>query len=131
MLNPTLPKTRTIVHDILIEAANVFGKSDLIHLGGDEVDTQCWENDVNIISWMKANNVSDVVEILKSFHTFVEGQSKSFILFFLNDYYPTDVVYDELHRTPIVWEEVSDSDLPMHPDTIVGGTLTSKRLWNC
>ena len=79
---------------------------DMIHLGGDEVDTSCWEHDENIRKWMKEHDITDVKDILSSFHKFTE-----------------DVAYNDLQRTPIVWQEVFDSGLPMRPDTIVGGQI--------
>jgi hexosaminidase len=32
--------------------------NDFIHLGGDEVDTTCWEEDADISAWLSANNMT-------------------------------------------------------------------------
>jgi N-acetyl-beta-hexosaminidase len=73
ILNPILNETRNLIRGILIEAGTVFGNSGMIHLGGDEVNTCAWEGDDRIVRWMEAHNVSDVKEVLKDFHRFVEG----------------------------------------------------------
>ena len=40
------------------EVVNLF-EDDFIHLGGDEVNTACWDKNPNITEWKQANNYTD------------------------------------------------------------------------
>lgn len=44
--------------DIINSAFTSVGRTPLIHLGGDEVDAACWEEDANISAYMSANAIS-------------------------------------------------------------------------
>ena len=60
-LNPTLPFTLEVVTSFLSEmlsGTNPLFPDEYVHLGGDEVDFSCWQNDKSISAYMKANNLT-------------------------------------------------------------------------
>ena len=40
------------------EVMKVF-PDKLLHLGGDEVNTKCWESNTDIVNFMQENNITD------------------------------------------------------------------------
>jgi hexosaminidase len=63
---------------------------DFLHLGGDEVNTDCWNNDPTVAAWMKANNMTAT----DAFYYYVNR---------------TQHIAISQSRTPINWEEVYDN----------------------
>eukprot|EP01059_Diplonema_ambulator_P015868 TRINITY_DN27084_c0_g1_i1.p1 TRINITY_DN27084_c0_g1~~TRINITY_DN27084_c0_g1_i1.p1 ORF type:complete len:604 (+),score=203.71 TRINITY_DN27084_c0_g1_i1:34-1812(+) len=53
-LNPILPATKTIVTDLITEAAQI-SNSQYFHVGGDEVKYPCWDSDPTIKAYVAAN----------------------------------------------------------------------------
>ena len=56
-LNVASNYTFDVIDDMLTEAAAIF-PDELMHLGGDEVDTSCWSQTPSIAAWMRAQGVS-------------------------------------------------------------------------
>ncbi|XP_058053517.1 chitooligosaccharidolytic beta-N-acetylglucosaminidase isoform X2 [Anopheles bellator] len=52
-LDPTKDAVYDILQDIYREMNEVFNRSDLFHMGGDEVSIRCWNATEGIRSWMK------------------------------------------------------------------------------
>ncbi|XP_049544745.1 chitooligosaccharidolytic beta-N-acetylglucosaminidase-like [Anopheles darlingi] len=52
-LDPTKDAVYDILQDIYREMNNMFHRSDLFHMGGDEVSIRCWNATESIRSWMK------------------------------------------------------------------------------
>jgi N-acetyl-beta-hexosaminidase len=70
------------------EVARTFGSTDMIHIGGDEVETDCLEDSSEVQQYMHDNGITDPKQILADYQTFLGGVMKS------------------LKMTPIVWQEV-------------------------
>lgn len=51
-LNPTHNMTFQVVGDVIKDVSNMF-PDQFLHLGGDEVQTQCWEADTQVKAWMQ------------------------------------------------------------------------------
>lgn len=56
--NLTYTYIQSYIQDIIGAVFTPLGKDPIIHLGGDEVDAGCWNEDQNIVSYMKANNLT-------------------------------------------------------------------------
>jgi hexosaminidase len=57
-LDPSYEKTYELLTGIFKEMNNLFPDS-LIHLGGDEVDTACFDENPNLKLWMTKHNIPD------------------------------------------------------------------------
>lgn len=61
VVNPLNEETydyiRGYVQDLVNSVYKPFNKEIVIHLGGDEVNHGCWQNDPNISAYMKENNI--------------------------------------------------------------------------
>lgn len=109
MLNPTKPETRQVVSELWTvrrwrsfavlaslltpesfqEAVRVFQATELVHVGGDEVDTTCLEHCDEVRDFMTANNVSNASDLIADYHDFLQR-----------------FISSDLQRTSIVWQEV-------------------------
>lgn len=70
-------------------------------MGGDEVELRCWQNSTKIQEYLSARNWT-VIDLLDQF----EQELLS-------------TVITKLHRRPIVWQELFDSNLSLPSNTIV------------
>ena len=61
-LDPTNEKTYEVLHGLLLEYISLF-PSTFFHLGGEDVNTECWEEDEGVSRWMAKNGI-DVEELL-------------------------------------------------------------------
>ena len=55
--DPTQPALYEMIEQLLTEMAGRFPDS-VMHLGGDEVDPQCWANNPNIAAWLKQRGMN-------------------------------------------------------------------------
>ena len=101
-INPTVPETYNFVETIYKDLNDVF-PDDYIHVGGDEVQLseKCWLNDTSIVEWMKLHNMNKTVELYEYFETRL-----------LN-------IVANIHKIPIVWQEVFNLNLTIPPNTII------------
>ncbi|XP_058465149.1 chitooligosaccharidolytic beta-N-acetylglucosaminidase-like [Malaya genurostris] len=53
-LDPTNDKVYDVLEDIYREMNDMFSKSDVFHMGGDEVSFKCWASNAQIKQWMKS-----------------------------------------------------------------------------
>lgn len=67
-LNPTLSETYTLLDHMLrgVQSASRVGMQYL-HLGGDEVDYDCWAEDASIDQYMKDHNIGTYADLLSQF----------------------------------------------------------------
>ncbi|XP_026276517.2 chitooligosaccharidolytic beta-N-acetylglucosaminidase [Frankliniella occidentalis] len=56
-LDPTVDKVYDVLGGIYRDMLDAF-KPDMFHMGGDEVNFNCWNTTESIISWMRQNNAS-------------------------------------------------------------------------
>lgn len=106
-LNVANSYTFEVIQDILSEMTDE-GKwrsgifpYDLVHLGGDEVDTKCWTASDAIAKWMENHHMS----ANDAYKYFVDRVSNITV---------------QLRRRPVVWVEVFEQFGPkLHPSTIV------------
>ncbi|EKX37501.1 hypothetical protein GUITHDRAFT_78031 [Guillardia theta CCMP2712] len=80
--------TFTVVERLMGDVVSSFPEP-LLHLGGDEVNTSCWEASESIKGWMKQNNLTT---------------GDAFKLFLLRAH----AMAAKFHRRPVVWDEVWD-----------------------
>lgn len=46
------------IQDVIDSVYKPFNKSIVVHLGGDEVNHACWQNDPNISAYLSQNNMT-------------------------------------------------------------------------
>ena len=89
-LDPSNEKTYKIIYHILAQVVEVF-PSRYLHIGGDEVSEQCWQEDEKLMSWAKGKGFA-TRDITKYFEERVFS-----------------IVYS-LGKVPIVWQGILDSN---------------------
>ena len=97
LLDPTSAVTYSFIRKLFLEIAEKF-PDKYFHLGGDEVEDDCWAANINITSFMNRTNMTDDYERLQGFYV---GQLVK--------------IANHLNRSSIVWQEVLNSigdDLP-------------------
>ena len=94
--NVTWPFLETLFKEIV----GVF-KDQYIHLGGDEVNFDCWKSNPDIQQWMKQRNYTNYAR----FEEYYIGKL-------------LDVV-QQLDKSYVVWQEVFDNGNKIKEDTIV------------
>jgi len=99
-MDPTNEDTWTFISNLYHEIGDLF-QDHYVHLGGDEVQLDCWGNDTSIEAWMKLNHLDDVVDLFKIFEKRLLA------------------VIEKLGKKAIVWQEVFDLGVPIANDTIV------------
>jgi len=99
-MDPSNENTYEFLKNLIKELATVFPDS-FFHLGGDEVNPDCWSKNPNVTAFMKTKNISDPIQ-LEKYHIDRVTQ-------LLNDN----------KRTPVVWQEVFDNNPLVSDDTIV------------
>lgn len=58
----TKPEVITFIHDVLNEIFEMF-PSEVIHIGGDEVGYEVWENTPSVQKYMKAHNIKTPADL--------------------------------------------------------------------
>ncbi|CAD5115483.1 DgyrCDS4452 [Dimorphilus gyrociliatus] len=105
-INPILRGTYNFLRNFFTEVLTVF-KDKYIHLGGDEVPFDCWSFNPQISNFMKRNNITNPRQLLGIY------EKKLFdIINDLGSKRATGSSY-------VVWQEVFDNGLKIHPDTII------------
>ncbi|WOL03997.1 beta-hexosaminidase 2 [Canna indica] len=85
-LNPLLPKTYEVVRNVLRDVASLFPDS-FLHVGADEVNPACWEQDPAIKQFLDSGATHDQLLEL-----------------FVNATHP--FIVSALNRTAVYWEDV-------------------------
>jgi hexosaminidase len=99
-LDPTNPKVYDFVEALYKDLIDIF-PDQLIHVGGDEVNLNCWKKSKQISKWMKDHNMTDEVQLYEYFETRLLS------------------IVNVSKKTPIVWQEVFNLNLTISDDTIV------------
>lgn len=120
-MNPILENTYSFIDNLFKEVVEVFPDT-YIHLGGDEVDFDCWcvksitqfsvldshifirffrESNPEIAQFMSANNITNYTEV-----------ESYFIQKLLS-------IVDNLNVNYVVWEEVFDNGITLPNSTLV------------
>lgn len=99
-LDPTNPQTLKFVQDIYQDLTNLFD-DPYIHVGGDEVPMDCWNQSQPIQQWMQKHNMTQPIELYEYFETRLLQ------------------MLDTSNKIPIVWQEVFDLNLTTSNDTVV------------
>jgi N-acetyl-beta-hexosaminidase len=87
-LDPSNPFTMEVVEAVLTQIASTFG-SRYVHIGGDEVNVQCWKESSSLSAYAKERSWS-VDDIFRDFEKQVIA------------------IIRDLGKTPIVWQGVWD-----------------------
>jgi hexosaminidase len=69
--------TINFMTNFLQEMASLFGDS-FVHLGGDEVNTDCWSQIPEIVQWMKDHEINSFGELQAYYEKVLEGITQSF-----------------------------------------------------
>lgn len=75
----TKPEVITFIKDVLSEIFELF-PSEVIHIGGDEVGYEVWENSISVQKYMKENNINTPADLQIDFtnkiSNFIEGNGR-------------------------------------------------------
>jgi hexosaminidase len=99
-VDPTNPDIYGFVETIYKDLKDLF-PDEYVHVGGDEVNFDCWAKSKKISKWMKQHNMTDTVDLYEYFETRLLR------------------IVDKLDKTPIVWQEVFNLNLTIPKNTIV------------
>lgn len=81
---------------------------DFIHVGGDEVNLECWRNSSTIQAWMKLHSFENETQLFGYFETKL-----------------LNIVTQKFNKTPIVWQEVFNLGLLNN----INNTTTIVNVW--
>jgi hexosaminidase len=101
-MDPTVDYTYNLLESLFAEVATIFPDKQL-HIGGDEVSPDCWNDNPKVKAWMAAHNMTTFEQL----QSYFEKQLFSIIV--------------KDNRDPIVWEEVftNRGNWSMPPNSIV------------
>ena len=99
-IDPSKDAVYTFIEKLFGEVTNSF-VDQYFHLGGDEVDFECWKSNPEIKQFMKTKQIK----------TFAK----------LENYYMQKVldIIKQLDKSYIIWEEVFNNGVELKPDTVV------------
>jgi hexosaminidase len=100
-LDVTLDAVYDFVHSLYNELTTLF-PDEWIHIGGDEVNLDCWKSSQSVQEWMRKHNVTREVDLLHMFSEKVLAH-----------------VTDKLHKRPIVWQELFDLGVELPKNAII------------
>ena len=103
-LNPASNRTLPAIAAIVTELARVFTTTGVVHVGGDEVQTACWDNCTQrdaIRAWMREHNLSSWTDVEHTLDLFAQNEVRSHGL------------------APMVWDEAFTNGHILDNNTIV------------
>ncbi|XP_062942421.1 beta-hexosaminidase subunit beta [Cynocephalus volans] len=100
-INPVLNTTYSFLTTFFQEISKVF-PDQFIHLGGDEVEFNCWQSNPQIQDFMKRQGFGKDFNKLESFYI------KKLL----------DTIAT-MNKGTIVWQEVFDNKVKLHPNTVI------------
>lgn len=100
-VDPSLNTTYVFFDTFFKEISRVF-PDQFIHLGGDEVEFECWASNPNIQNFMKKKGFGNNFRRLESFYI------KKIL----------DII-TSLKKSSIVWQDVFDDQVELQPGTVV------------
>ncbi|XP_070541927.1 beta-hexosaminidase subunit beta-like [Ptychodera flava] len=100
-MDPTLDSTYQFLEKFFKEIVTVF-PDGCLHMGGDEIDFDCWQSNPQITEFMKKQGYSDHYEKLE-------------------EYYFDQLlgIIDNLNHSFILWEDVWDDKVKIRQDAII------------
>jgi hexosaminidase len=101
-LDMTKPEVYSFVHQLYKEVDALFRPEQWIHIGGDEVNLDCWKHNKKIQQWLKDHNMTSGVQLL--------------------EYFEKDLVHfvsNKLWRRAIVWQDLFDSGVKLPNQTVI------------
>uniref|UniRef100_A0A8C5AHI4 Beta-hexosaminidase n=1 Tax=Gadus morhua TaxID=8049 RepID=A0A8C5AHI4_GADMO len=100
-VNPILDTTYDFMNLLFKEVSEVFPDA-YVHLGGDEVDFECWKSNPDITKFMEQ-------------HSFGEDYSK------LETFYIQKLldIVTSTQKGYMIWQEVYDNGVKLKPDTLI------------
>jgi len=101
-LNPTLNHTYDVVNKLYAEILEVFAPEKFVHVGGDEVPSDCWASNPQIKAYMQEHPEIDGFAGLETLY-------EQKLLSMLKEH---DASY-------IVWQEIFDNGAKILPDSII------------
>jgi len=66
IMNPTVEETYQVIDGVFAYVKNI-SKDAYVHIGGDEIASDCWKADAQIQQWMKDKGYSSIDELLSYF----------------------------------------------------------------
>lgn len=99
-VDPTLEQNYSYLETLFREIVNLFPDSYL-HLGGDEVEFDCWESNPQIRNFMRYMNIQTYSQL-----------EAYYIYRILN-------ISEHLNAKVLVWQEVYDNNVPLDENTII------------
>ena len=93
LLDPTKPEVYQFINTLIREVTELF-PDEYIHIGGDEVDPEQWNNSAHVQRFMKENNLKDALALHAYFNQRVEQ------------------ILKRHKRKMIGWDETYHPDLP-------------------
>ncbi|XP_075977995.1 beta-hexosaminidase subunit beta-like [Anticarsia gemmatalis] len=99
LMDPTNNATFNIIGELFKEVQDLF-PDKYFHVGGDEVDLECWSSNPDVKEFMKKNNIPDTKHLLKYFMTQVMPLLKQ-------------------NSIPVAWQDVFDNGVEISKDTII------------
>lgn len=100
-LDVTKNEVYPFVNKLYNEISAIF-PDDWIHIGGDEVNLSCWQQNRGIQKWKKTHNMTEDVEVLQYFETKLLAY-----------------IDKRIQKRPIVWQELFDSGLQIPKNVVV------------
>lgn len=83
--DPTLDLTYSVVGSVLAEIQKIF-PSHYIHLGGDEINVNCWDYRPSIKQWMQSHNITSYDDLQTYYRqkeiSFIEKSRQNIFWFF-------------------------------------------------
>lgn len=100
-IDPSQSSTFLFLKMFIKELSEVF-KDSYLHLGGDEVDFSCWQSNPNVTEFMQKMHFGNDYKKLESYYI---GRILNITV--------------SLKSKAVVWQEVFDNNVTIHPDTVV------------
>jgi hexosaminidase len=99
-LDPSNPQTFEILDGFLTEMAGRFA-DDFFHVGGDEVEFVCWEDNPQLMQWAKNNGFTTSVQIEQYFETKLQK------------------IIAKTNKTMVCWQELFNNGISLPADTVI------------
>jgi len=99
-LNPTLASTYEVISNVISYLSSVF-HDEYIHIGGDEVVLGCWDENSEVVNWMKEHGIPDSTALLQYFEDQVTPLAP------------------ENSRRFVYWQDVIDNGIQLNETTSI------------
>lgn len=99
-LNPTLDATYSFLKQLYAELNDIF-PDKYVHVGGDEVPSECWASNPDIQDYMATHNLTNFADLETLFEQRVLDMLKA------------------QGTSYIVWQEIFDNGAKIEPDTVI------------